>query len=323
MPTSQAVLAARGLPNLRAIDLNLLVTFEALIEERHVSRAARVLGLSQPAVSTQLARLRSLFGDDLLVRHGPAMQPTPRALSLLPEVKRVLRAAEGLFIDPQRFDPATTERRFRLRLSDVVSIMMLPTLLRDLETLAPGLGLESTHLGPDQTIAALERDDIDIAVSTGLRTVGAIESKALWDDEMVCVMRKGHPAMSKTLTVERFAELSHVRVAQSPLDDRFVDAELSRHGLERKIQLRLPHWLVVPAIVEATDLIAVLPRSLAGGFQVTYDIDMCRVPLEERVLTWRLYWHRRYQADMGNLWLREKIDEACSIPREAKFGKEK
>ncbi len=156
--------------NLRNIDLNLLVILNALMEERHVTRAAQQVGLSQPAMSGALNRLRQLFQDDLLIRTPAGMEPTPRDLALADPIRQLLRQTEALLDDPTDFTPATTHRTFRLRMSDILLLCLMPALAARVGCEAPHVTLDTVHLSPVQTVNALENDEIDMAISTGLTT---------------------------------------------------------------------------------------------------------------------------------------------------------
>lgn len=232
--------------NLRAIDLNLLVALEALISERHVTRAADRVGLSQPAMSSALGRLRHIFKDDLLVRTARGMQPTPRALELMQPLGRVLRQVERVLEGDPGFDPAASRRAFRLRLSDLLAFLLLPGLLERLKHEAPQVALDVVHLPPARTVEALENDEIDLAVSMGLAPSGAIRSAVLFADRMVCVMRRGHRLARRKLTLDAFLAERHVKTSMSPADLRFVDDALKKMRRERDVALNLPHWHVVP-----------------------------------------------------------------------------
>ncbi|MDR3536200.1 MAG: LysR family transcriptional regulator [Acetobacteraceae bacterium] len=296
--------------NLRRIDLNLLVAFDALMAEGQVTRAARRLGLSQPAMSGTLARLRTLFGDTLLVRTATGMQPTPRALALAGPVRQVLQQTERLLQNETAFDPATARQTFRGRMSDVLEFLLLPALLPRLEA-APGLSLELLHLAPVGTVAALEADEIDFAVSMVLDHTGAIRAERLIQDRMVCVMAADHPAAQGTLTLERFLALSHLKVSIAPTDGRYVDAALDAIGQARQVTLNLPHWLVVPHLLHGSRLMAVMSERLARGFGDPA-LAIRELPLDAVPFAWTLYWHRRHDGAASQRWMRGLLRDAAA-----------
>lgn len=296
---------------LRSIDLNLLVALDALLEERHVSRAARRVGLSQPAMSNALARLRAAFGDDLLVRTPRGMEPTARGLELADQVRQVLRQVERVLTPDASFDPARSETRFVLRMSDLLSRLFLPgiagALLRD----APRASFEIVHLSPAQTVQALESDNCDLALSTGLDHGGSIQRQPLLADRMVCLMRQDHPAARGPFGLEQLLALGHLRASISPVDSRFVDDALARLGRRRRVVANVPHWLVVPEVLRATDLVAVMPERLANVLARPADGFMRRdLPLAEAAFEWALYWHRRHAGSAQHAWLRGLVTGA-------------
>jgi DNA-binding transcriptional LysR family regulator len=308
--------------NLRSVDLNLLVAFDALLKTRHVTRAAQLLGIGQPGMSAALSRLRQTFGDDLLVKQGGEMVPTARALELAQDVQRILRDVELLLSDQQAFDAARSKRTFSLRMSDLLSFLLLPTLARHLNDEAPGIKLKITHLGPDATVDALERNEIELAVSTNLNAPKSIETETLFEDHTVCVCRRDHPALAGLHVLDTFLSLPQIRVAQSPIDDRFADRQLAATGRQRAIAMTVPHWLTVPEIVAGSDLVAVLPASIAQKFARDGRIALSPPPFEDTSFAWALYWHRRHASDLGHTWLREQIARSAAQIRPAAQGSE-
>lgn len=301
--------------NLRTVDLNLLVALDALLEERHVSRAALRVGLSQPAMSNALTRLRATFGDTLLVRTPRGMEPTDRGLELADQVRQLLRQVERVLTPEGGFDPARCERRFVLRLSDLLGRLFLPGIARALFREAPRATFEVVHLSPAQTVDALEADRCDLALSMGLTHGSSILRQGLIPDRMVCVMRKGHPATRGRFDIPRLLALQHLRVSISPVDSRFVDDALARLGLRRQVAANLPHWLVVPEVLRQTDLVAVMPERLADVLASTMDGFARRdLPLAETRFEWSLYWHRRHEGSAQHSWLRSVVAAAISPP---------
>ena len=297
--------------NLRSVDLNLLVALDALLSEGHVTKAADKVGLSQPAMSNALNRLRGMFADELLVRTATGMKPTPRALELIDPLRQLLRQVERVLESDAGFDSATARRTFTIRMSDILACMLLPQLVAQGRT-APGIGFNVLHLPPAQTVDALERDEIDLAVSMGLDHSNAIRSHKLLLDRMVCVMRKSHPiARRKTISFTDFIAQEHVKVSMSPTDLRFVDDALGELGHQRKIVLNVPHWLVVPHVLKKTDLLAVMPGHLATAL-MDKDLQMVDVPFKSAPFSWMMYWHRRYDQSNANRWLREHVQQVCA-----------
>lgn len=297
--------------NLRSLDLNLLVVLDALLEERHVSRAAMRVGLSQPATSNALSRLRAMFGDTLLLRTPHGMELTPRAVALAAPVRQALRQVQRLLEAEEAFDPATCRQAFTLRMSDLLGQLLLPTLMGRLHREAPGLQLDIVHLPPTLTVERLEADHCDLAVSMGLAHGATILSEPLMDDRMVCVMRAGHPLAGRPLTLEAFVGLSHMKVSMSPTDSRFVDDVLARLGRQRRVALNVPHWLVVPDILRATELVAVMSERLARTFEAGGGLVLQDLPFASEKFQWASYWHRRHEGSRALAWIRGALRQAA------------
>jgi DNA-binding transcriptional LysR family regulator len=301
--------------NLRTVDINLLVVFDALMTERQVTRAASKIGLSQSAVSSALGRLRRTFKDELLIRTASGMEPTPRALELIDATRRGLREIERVFDDERRFVPAQSEAVFRVRMGDLHGLLLLPAIMARVEREAPGVALNVVHLPPLRTVEALEADELDFAISTELRHPKSVLSQALYTDRMACVFRTGHPLTGLELTLKRFLSCLHVKVSQSPVDTRFIDDALSRRGLKRKIALNVEHWLAAPYIVQRTDLVTAMWRRMALAGDGDGKLTMCDLPFGPEEFTFDLYWHRRYEAHPAHRWMRNLVGEVCrSLP---------
>ncbi len=300
--------------NLRGVDLNLLVVLDTLLRERHVTRAARTIGLSQPAMSSALARLRHVFKDELLVRTATGMQPTPRAETLIEPVRQAIGQIERVLESNQQFDAAKSERRFVIRLSDLLSYLILPRLMAETTKSAPRIALDVKHLSPVQTIDALERDEVDVAVSMGLEHTGTINRQVLFKDRMVAVMRSAHPLSKGTLTLKRFLATRHLKVSMAPTDIRFADDVLSKTNSERDVALNVPHWLLVPHVLATTDYVAVMAGAFAAAVE-SKALVVRELPFAAKTFDWCLYWHRRHDADPANRWLRERIEQACAEGR--------
>jgi len=304
--------------NLRPVDLNLLVAFDTLMSERQVSRAASRIGLSQPGMSNALARLRALFGDDLLVRTANGMEPTARAIELAEPTRQILRSIDRLLASETKFDPGTTTRHFAVRMSDLLEFLLLPHLLQNLRSRAPLATLDVPHLAPQETLDALESDDLDFAISTGLSHPSSIDSIPLFTDRMVCVMRRGHPAAAQPLNLDAFLRLRHARVAISPTDTRFVDNVLADQGLERDIALNVQHWLVLPQVLRNSDLMAVMSARLADAFG-SPELVLRPLPFATEPLEWSGYFHRRHRGSAAHKWLRSLIAEVGARIEQARL----
>lgn len=295
--------------NLRRIDLNLLVVFDALLAERNVTHAANRVAMSQSAVSNALARLRVTFKDDLFVRTKAGMEPTERALELAQLVGEILRRAERLMLSDLDFEPADFQHLFRVRMSDLVGYLVLPVMMQSLHDVAPGVRLDVVHLGPEETIDALNSSQIDFAVSMNLSHGKSIQSAPLFEDQMVCIMRRGH-RLAGGLTLEAFLDAGHVRVTINPADTRFIDNTLGTLGRHRNVQINVPHWLMVPPVLRRTDLLAVMSRRLV---ECMHDDEIVArpLPVDSPPFQWRIYWHRRHGNSVPHRWVREVVRASC------------
>lgn len=284
---------------LAAVNLNLLVSLHALLEERSVSRAAARVGLSQSSMSHALGTLRELLGDPLLVRSGRGMAPTPRALELAGTVAHAIASARDVFDAPSVFEPATAHARFTLSLPDVAQLVLLPRLLEVLAERAPGVTLRIEPRAHGFEPGALERGDVDLVAAMQRPLPPAFRSEdVLPSAPMACLVRRGHPV--KRLTLRRYLALSHLAVGGPGLMSRALEAR----GLERNVVVRVPSFLVVPWIVAESDMVATLPRWIAQRFAEALPLDVrpSPIPLEHPPIA--MIWHERTEHDPAQRWLR-------------------
>jgi DNA-binding transcriptional LysR family regulator len=296
-----------GLMKLRNLDLNLLVALDALLEERHVTRAALRVGLSQPAMSNALTRLRVTFNDELLVRTPSGMEPTPRGMELQRPIKRVLHEIQKVLESDGDFSTTQSSRMFRLRMGDLHNVLFLPSVMSTIESTAPNVKLSVVYLKSSDTIDALIHDDIDLAISVGLDYPKTICSADFYEDRLVCVMRPGHPALKAPLTLEAYLALDHIKVAQSRADRRFIDDELARLNVVRRVPLQVQHWLVAPEIVRQTNLVSATWQKIAGRYSRNGELICLPLPFGPRKFAFKIYWHRRYDKNAAHQWLRNIV----------------
>ena len=314
-PSDDRVFSGRIPRNVRSVDFRLLLAFDALVTERHVSRAAAAIGLSQPAMSHALAKLRQQFDDPLLARTSTGLEPTPKALDLIEPVREAIRQVNRLFTESPTFDPRTSSDAFAVRMGDLNEVLFLPQLLRMLEERAPNMTLTVEHLPPSETVRALEASAIDFAVSALIKHSKSVHSVELTKDRMVCVMRKGHPAAARRLTLPRFLSLRHLRIVQSAGDVRFVEEALSTRGLRRRVVATTPHWLAASYMIERSDLVTALPESMMRRLNRDGRFVVRSLPVGGNEFSWRLYWHRRYDARPAHRWIRELFEAAAGQVR--------
>jgi len=291
------------------LDLNLLRVFDAVLRERSVTRAGHRVGLSQPAMSNALARLRQRFGDPLFVRTPDGMNPTPCALRLADPVRQALDLLDAALREQAGFDPGTTTRTFRFHMSDIGEVVFLPPLLERLKRDAPGARVEVAQYPVDAIREALETGKIDIALGFMPELGGGIARRRLFRDRYVCLAREDHPAIRRSLTPAQFRTVRHVLIASSGTGHEVVERVLGEQGLLGHIALRVPHFMVVPMILARTDLVCTVPWQLAEAFRAMGRFRAHEVPLAIPSFEVRLLWHERFEQDPGSRWLREQLLE--------------
>jgi DNA-binding transcriptional LysR family regulator len=288
--------------------LNLLRVFDAVLHERGVTAAAARMGLTQPAVSNALARLRVVFGDPLFVRTAAGMDATPFARELAQPVRQALALLESALAHGPGFDPATSTRAFRFYMSDVGQVEFLPPLVERTQRSAPGVRLEAMGLNVEELGAALAAGALDVAVGF-LPGLGApVQRQALFRDPYACLMRADHPAAQGSLTRKKFVEASHALVSYRG-GHRVIEEALERAGLARRIALRVPHFTVMPMVLERSDLLLTLPGRVARVYERRGNLTSRPLPIPIPPAEVAVHWHERFEADAGNRWLRALVVE--------------
>lgn len=299
--------------NLNNIDLNLLVAFDVLMSECSVSRAAQKLGVTQPAVSHALKRLRYLLSDELLVRGPRGMQPTPRALALHPMVQGVLADVHSILSTTTTFDPAVTQRIFRLSMSDAMSVEALPQIIQRIRREAPQIDLVISTSGPQESCQRIADDKIDLAIGVFPHVPKELLTRELYRDTLICVADKRNKKLKNgRLDLKSYLESPHVTVAPNRDTGIQLDEILDSMGIPRRIVAAVPHYLSVPALIRGTDLVAHTRRRLLSVFRTTADLVVFPVPLPMKVpeLEFIEIWHKRYDGDPGHRWLRDLVLDA-------------
>lgn len=294
--------------NVLGLDLNLLRVFDAVLRDRSVTSAAKHLGLTQPAVSNALARLRAQFEDALFVRTPTGMDATPFARELSEPVRQALALLESAMAHGPGFDPATSTRAFRFYMSDLGQIEFLPPLVERAQRVAPGVRLEAVSLEVEDIGDALAAGALDLAVGFLPALGPPIRRQPLFRDPYVCLMRADHPAIGGKLTKKQFLAASHALVSYKG-GHRVIEEALERAGLARKIALRVPHFTVVPMVLERSDLILILPTKVARVYERQGRFKFLPPPVPIPPADVAAHWHERFERDPGNRWLREMIME--------------
>jgi DNA-binding transcriptional LysR family regulator len=291
--------------NLSAFDLNLLIVFDAVMRERSVTRAGADIGLSQPAVSHALGRLRHLLGDELFVRTPTGMTPTPRAEMLAGPLRDALSDLR-LALEPAVFAPATSDRRFALALNNYAAALVAPPLAAAVSSAAPAVRLELRPRGTLDLVEHLDRGDLDMALGVFESPGERFATAPLLQDEIVVVMRQDHPAARRKLSAEAFAALDQLEISSSLDDTGFIDRWLGEHGLARRIALRAP-FISTAQILVQSDLVANMSRRVALLLARHHALQVRPPPYPSPRVQLTMLWHRRLDGHPAHQWLRQVI----------------
>jgi DNA-binding transcriptional LysR family regulator len=290
------------------IDLNLLVAFEALFEERSVTAAAQRLYLGQPAMSAALGRLRTLFQDDLFIRVGREMQPTTKAVAIAPGIFAALQQVRQTIQSSQDFNPASDPREFAIGSADYTSFILLPTLLAHCREVAPNLNFRLIEFTKDQVGDLLEKGTIDLALGVFPNPPRQTVCISLFEEHFVGIARKNHPVIQQSpISLEAFANLSHAlcTIRRDAIGE--IDRILAKQGLQRRIALTVPHLLVLPSIIASTDLITAIPSRMAQYFSKLDEIQVFELPVSISPWVVSLLWSQLSDKDDANRWLRQTL----------------
>jgi DNA-binding transcriptional LysR family regulator len=306
--------------NISSLDLNLLRVFDALMQERSVTRAGETIGLSQPAVSASLNRLRHIIGDRLFVREGNVMVPTPRAEALGEALRTVMTDISQVLSEQTLFDPATSRRIFRLLGSDYFSSMLMPTLSERITTLAPGVVLQFLDGGPRAMPHVLSEGSIDLTLSPPVDIPEWAEFQFLFKSRLVAVAKRDHPALAgagvergQTIPMDLFCDLPQAICSTDGGMFTGIDSALHACGRRRRVALTMPHFHSVALAVSRGFLIGSLPSQYADVVHRDLGLDIFELPAGYEPLDMGMYWHRRYDNDGGHRWLRAQVAAVLGV----------
>lgn len=294
--------------NLNKVDLNLFVVFDAIYTEANLTRAGQIVGITQPAVSNALARLRETFNDPLFVRTAQGMVPTPMAQNIIGPVRSALQQLRISVQESRTFNPSQATKTYRISMTDLTEAVILPALFQRLRRLAPQLVIESMLARRRETTKELAAGRLDFAVDAPLNTDPQVRHVKLLEDRYVCAMRQGHPLARDAISQDEYLALTHIHISSRRSGLGHVDLALGKIGLQRRIALRSQHYLMATTVMQSTDMVMTVPERFARRNALHYvELPVNDVPTLET----HLYWHESTDQDPANRWMREQIIEIC------------
>ncbi|MBX9713617.1 MAG: LysR family transcriptional regulator [Pseudomonadaceae bacterium] len=294
--------------NLSKVDLNLFIVFDAIYTEANLTRAGQIVGITQPAVSNALSRLRDTFNDPLFVRTAQGMVPTPMAQNIIGPVRNALQLLRVSVQESRIFNPLQANKTFRISMTDLIEAVILPPLFQRLRRQAPAVQIESFLAKRRETTKELAAGRIDFAVDAPLNTDPQVRHVKLLEDRYVCAMRKGHPLAKDKISLDDYLSLTHIHISSRRSGLGLVDLALGKMGIQRKIALRSQHYLMASQVMQQTDMAMTVPESFAHRHGLhAVDLPVNDVPAQET----HLYWHESTDQDPANRWMREQLIELC------------
>ncbi|KIQ00762.1 MULTISPECIES: LysR family transcriptional regulator [Pseudomonas] len=294
--------------NLNKVDLNLFVVFDAIYTEANLTRAGQIVGITQPAVSNALARLRETFNDPLFVRTAQGMVPTPMAQNIITPVRTALQQLRISVQESRTFNPAQANKTFRISMTDLTEAVVLPPVFQRLRRQAPSVTIESMLVRRRETTKELAAGRLDFAVDAPLNIDPQVRHVKLMEDRYVCAMRHGHPLGNEKLSLEKYLSLTHIHISSRRSGLGYVDLALGKMGIQRRIALRSQHYLMACRVMRDTDMAITVPERFARDNDLHFsELPVASIPLLET----HLYWHESTDQDPANRWMREQIIEIC------------
>ncbi|QDF97771.1 LysR family transcriptional regulator [Azoarcus sp. DD4] len=296
---------------MQSLEIRLLSVFDEIYKTRSVTRAADNLGLGQPAVSIALGKLREHFNDPLFVRTSTGMEPTPLGEELVQPIRGAIDALANALRYRTAFDPATAQRSFRICMTDISQLVLLPRLWAELRATAPGVRIEIAHLTAE-TAKMLEAGEADLALGFMPQLEAGFYQQSLFRQHYVCMVSADHPRIRDSLSLAQFEAEEHAVVSSSGTGHLIVDREIARQNIARRVALRVPNFLGVAFVVEHTDLLVTIPTRLGEVLAGRGHFRTFPVPFELPDYAVKQHWHQRYHHDPGNRWLRRLISGLLS-----------
>ena len=293
-------------------DLNLFVILNAIYTQGSLTKAADVVGITQPAVSNALSRLRVKFNDDLFLRTGSGMIPTQKTENMIADIQNALMLMQQSVDEPDEFNPSTSIRNFKISLADVSEGRVLPYLMEEIDKIAPNVSVGSFHYSRRDQVHALATNQLDFVVDPVIPRSNEVKSQKVFEDHFVVAHRKDH-ALTKLdrITIEDILSQRHLNISQRTKGPHIIDVELAKLGLERDIALRAQHFLIAPDVVRNSDIVLFCTQS----FALRHQLDYVDIPAELPTMEYFLIWHASDDMDGAHIWMRNLLIEAYKNAR--------
>ena len=283
-------------------DLNLFIAFDVIYTEKNLTKSGQVLGITQPAVSNALARLRDLFNDELFIRTSRGMIPTPVANQLIGDIRNALSLIQNTISVSEKFDPSTAEMTFKISIGDTSEYRLLPLLIKQLAEIAPKVKVETYLTARKDAPRELASGAIDFSIDPPLQSDQHLKHEKIYQEDYVMIVRKDHPILKKQkISIEDYLDLSHIHISNRKTGMGHVDMTLYKLGLTRDIYLRAQHFLVAPYIVEQSDMAITTTK----GFAVDRNLAWRELPFDIDPLVLHLYWHENNDNESSSKWMRD------------------
>lgn len=305
--------------DIRRLDLTLLLLLDGLLASGNLSATARRLDMSQPSASAALSRLRHFFNDELFIRTGRGLRPTPLAERLATPVRSVIeKINEEILLQPV-FEPRDSERIFTLTMPDLGEMIFLPPIIDKIHAEAPGVTIKCVSVPHKELLDTLERGAVDLAIGYFPDLLGpAMKSQMLFEDFFTCIVRSDHQKVGNDISLDQFLELDHLVVEDESISQEKLSAEV---GLKRRILVHVPHFMSVPRLIAGSDMIGVVPLSLASWYAQVFGLRILEPPIALPKIPLKQFWHRRVHNDPAVSWLRGIVSDRLvgKDPRRAMF----
>ena len=290
-----------------SFDLNLFVILNAIYTEGSLTKAAEVVGITQPAVSNALSRLREKFNDDLFVRTGSGMVPTQKTENMILDVQSALTLIQKSVNEPDTFEPRSSERNFKLSLGDVSEGRVLPFIMKEIYKDAPNISVGSFAYARSDQVHALSTNNLDFVVDPIIPATDEVSSTKVFEDDFVVMHREDHDISKlKNVTIENILDLKHLHVSGRKRGLHLIDVELEKIGFKRSVSLRCQHFLIAPSIINSTDLVLMGTRSFAKRNNLAF----VEIPIEIPSMEYFLIWHKSDEGDGGHIWMKDLVIRA-------------